>query len=191
MEEPKSKSLFHRGWLCYGLVFLWVAVTGVAVILLVYSVTLGSAEEDPAPRREVIITNGTSPPCADDGYLMDHLCHTCEDCVDGQVCSRHGATSGCHDCPAGMHDDDFNVMTKCVDCPDGLTSSHQATGCVEPDDFVDNVAEKTDTIAGILGGLSTICAMVFACLRMSRGGGGDDDELTRICYAPLERGGDV
>ena len=98
-----------------------------AVVLLVYSLVLGSAEE-PAERREVVISNGTAPPCADDEYLMDSLCHTCEDCVPGQSCSQHGAVRGCHDCPTGMHDDDFDVMTKCVDCPDGWTSAPQATG---------------------------------------------------------------
>ena len=166
-------------------------MTGVAVILLVYSVALGSADEAPVERREVVITNGTAPPCGEDDYLLNHLCHTCEDCVDGQMCSQHGATSGCHDCPAGMHDDDFNVMTKCVDCPDGRTSSPQATGCEEEEDFLDNVAGKIDTIGGILAALGTICALVFACCEKvitSRGAGGDNDELARICYAPLERG---
>jgi hypothetical protein len=151
--EPEPEQTCGRERCCYGLVFLWVAATGVAVILLVYSVVLGSAGEDLAPRREVIITNGTAPPCADDEYLLDHLCHTCEDCVDGQMCSRHGATSGCHDCPAGMHDDDADVMSKCVDCPDGLTSSPQAIGCVEPDDFAHNLEDHLNNIVEIIGGL--------------------------------------
>ena len=151
--EPEPEQTCGRERCCYGLVFLWVAATGVAVIMLVYSVVLGSAEEGLAPRREVIITNGTAPPCADDEYLLDHLCHTCEDCVDGQMCSRHGATSGCHDCPPGMHDDDANVMTKCVDCPDGMTSSPQAIGCVEPDDFAHNLEDHLKNIVEIIGGL--------------------------------------
>ncbi len=59
-----------------------------------------------------------------------------------------------------MHDDDFDVMTKCVDCPDGLTSSPQATGCVEADDFVHNLEDHLNNILAIaatLAGLGVTC----------------------------------
>ena len=52
-----------------------------------------------------------------------------------------------------MHDDDADVMSKCVDCPDGLTSSPQAIGCVEPDDFAHNLEDHLNNIVEIIGGL--------------------------------------
>jgi len=44
-------------------------------------------------------------------------------------------------------------MSKCVDCPDGLTSSPQAIGCVEPDDFAHNLEDHLNNIVEIIGGL--------------------------------------
>ena len=41
-----------------------------------------------------------------------------------------------------------------LSCPDGWTSSPQATGCVEVDDFGDNLEEHLNNIIGIIGSLA-------------------------------------
>ena len=153
--------LIHKGW------FVCTAVFG--------------ATEEPAQRREVVISNGTALPCADDEYLahVDGLCHTCEDCVSGQMCSRHGASQGCHDCPEGRYDHDFDALTNCVDCPSGLISAPQSTSCVEPDDFWDKVEQQINTIIGIIGAIIGILA-ALGC------------SFDRYCksdtkYAPIDR----
>ena len=124
-------------------------LVGVAVLLVTCAVVLG-VDEDPPKRREVILGNGTAPPCSSTHYAMHGLCYSCEDCVSGQMCAVHGGDSGCHDCPAGRYDDDFDAMTNCVDCPSGQLSSPQATGCEEPDDFWDKLLVPLTAAVGVV-----------------------------------------
>jgi hypothetical protein len=160
---------------------LSAALIGLAVLLLVIAMVVRS-EETPPSRREVVITNGTAPPCADDEYLLDHLCHTCEDCVPGQMCSVHGALPGCHDCPVGRYDDDFNEMTKCIDCLSGETSAPQSTGCEEADDVWDNLVGR---LSGLLEVVATILGLVATLRELgarnccSRADGGRYEEIDR------------
>ena len=94
------------------------------------------------------MSNGTAPPCRDDEYLAkrsDNLCHPCDDCVPGQMCTRSGAYAGCHDCAEGLYDNDYEVMTACVDCPEGLTSHLGATSCEK------DIWDIVSILGGILG----------------------------------------
>ena len=129
-----------------------------------------------------MITNGTAPPCSASEYLLDGVCHTCDDCVPGQMCSVHSALPGCHDCPVGMHDDDFNAMTKCIDCPPGETSAPQSTGCEEMDDVWDTLVGR---FSGVLGVVATILGLVATLRELGardycgRADGGNYEEIGR------------
>jgi hypothetical protein len=134
----------------------------VALILLVCAVKLG--EDDGLPKRkEVTLSNGTAPPCSTTKYLLDGLCHTCDDCVSGQMCSTRGGDPGCHDCPAGRYDDDFDATTNCVDCPSEQTAAPQSTECEQPDDFWDKLLER---LCGFFGVLASVGAAWTALREM-------------------------
>ena len=136
---------------------------GLAVALLVYDLV---AIHAPADHVAPVMSNGTAPPCRDDEYLAtrsDNLCHPCDDCVPGQMCTRSGAYAGCHDCAEGLYDNDYEVMTACVDCPEGLTSHLGATSCEK--DIWDIVS-----ILGGIGGGGAVCAVALWCYTHCYGG---------------------
>ena len=89
---------------------------------------------------------------------VGNLCHPCDDCVPGQMCTRSGAYAGCHDCPEGLYDNDYEVMTACVDCPEGLTSHLGATSCEK--DTIDALS----SIIGLLGAIGGIGLSVSVAL---------------------------
>ena len=131
---------------------------GLAVALLVYDMVVVHA---PVNHVAPVMSNGTAPPCRDDEYLakrLDNLCHPCDDCVPGQMCTRSGAYAGCHDCAEGLYDNDYEVMTACVDCPEGLTSHLGATSCEK--DTIDALS----SIIGLLGAIGGIGLSVSVAL---------------------------
>jgi len=131
---------------------------GLAVALLVYDMVVVHA---PVNHVASVMSNGTAQPCRDDEYLakrLDNLCHPCDDCVPGQMCTRSGAYAGCHDCAEGLYDNDYEVMTACVDCPEGLTSHLGATSCEK--DTIDALS----SIIGLLGAIGGIGLSVSVAL---------------------------
>ena len=128
-------------------------MTCVALVLAAYEwMTAGGGSRMP----DHPASNGTAPPCSDDEYLakrVDNLCHTCDDCAPGQMCTREGAYAGCHDCPEGLYDHDYEPLTACADCPDGLTSSHGSVECTKGIwDIISILSE--------IGGGGMVCGLV-------------------------------
>ena len=131
-------------------------MTCVALVLAAYEwMTAGGGSRMP----DHPASNGTAPPCSDDEYLakrVDNLCHTCDDCVPGQMCTREGAYAGCHDCPEGLYDHDYEPLTACADCPDGMTSLLGQTTCEEPRKDIWDII----SILGEIGGGGMVCGLV-------------------------------
>ena len=151
-----------------------LARIGLAVALLVYDMVVVHA---PVNHVAPVMSNGTAPPCRDDEYLAkrsDNLCHPCDDCVPGQMCTRSGAYAGCHDCAEGLYDNDYEVMTACVDCPEGLTSHLGATSCEK------DIWDIVSILGGILGAIGGIGCLFPIAMWCYSNCGGDPSEYERL-----------